>query len=48
MIVNTDKINESGEHWLGLFFDINGTCNFFDPFKAYFQKIAVIFAVCLF
>jgi hypothetical protein len=31
LIVNTDKINESGEHWLGLFFDINGTCNFFDP-----------------
>ena len=31
LIVNTDKINEKGEHWIGIFFDINGRYDFFDP-----------------
>ena len=31
LIVNTDKINERGEHWLAIYFDKNGKCDFFDP-----------------
>ena len=29
-IINTDKSNEPGEHWLAIFYDINGVCEFFD------------------
>jgi hypothetical protein len=31
LIVNTDIISKSGEHWLGLYFNENGQCDFFDP-----------------
>ena len=41
LIVNTDKINESGEHWLGLFFDINGTCNFLTHW-GFHQNITIL------
>jgi hypothetical protein len=31
LIVNTDPIKESGEHWLALFINKDGVCEFFDP-----------------
>ena len=30
-IINTDKSNEPGEHWLAIYYDKNGICEFFDP-----------------
>ena len=32
IIVNTHKSNQSGEHWLALYYDENGMCSFFDSF----------------
>ena len=31
-VVNTDKSNESGEHWLAIYYDSKGECTFFDSF----------------
>ena len=31
-IVNTDKSNKPGEHWLAFYYDENGICYFFDSF----------------
>ena len=32
LIVNTDKINERGEHWLAIYFTSNKECCFFDSY----------------
>jgi hypothetical protein len=31
-ILNTQNSNQRGEHWLGLFYDVNGHCSFFDSY----------------
>jgi len=31
LIVNTDNMNDSGEHWLSIYFNKDGICEFFDP-----------------
>lgn len=31
-VINTDKSNEKGEHWLAVYYDQNGYCTFFDSF----------------
>ena len=31
-ILNTDKSNKPGEHWLAFYYDDNGVCDFFDSF----------------
>jgi hypothetical protein len=30
-VINTDKSSKPGEHWLAMYYDKNGTCEFFDP-----------------
>ena len=30
-VINTDKSSKPGEHWLAIYYDKNGTCEFFDP-----------------
>ena len=32
MVINTDKSNEPGEHWIALYCDKNGKCEFFDSY----------------
>ena len=32
LILNTDTSNKPGEHWLALYYDENGNCEFFDSF----------------
>jgi hypothetical protein len=32
LIINTDKSNQPGEHWLAIYYDENGTCEFFDSY----------------
>lgn len=32
LILNTDKSDQPGEHWLALYYDENGVCEFFDSF----------------
>jgi hypothetical protein len=31
-IINTHKISQKGEHWLAVYYDENGNCEFFDSF----------------
>ena len=31
-IINTEESSEPGEHWLALYYDKNGICNFFDSY----------------
>ena len=40
-IINTEKSTEPGEHWLAVYYDKNGTCDFFDPlgFSPKYYKI---------
>ena len=30
-VINTDVSSKPGEHWLAIFYDKNGVCEFFDP-----------------
>jgi hypothetical protein len=32
LILNTDNSNQPGEHWLAIYYDENGVCEFFDSF----------------
>ena len=32
MICNTDPSYKSGEHWIAIYFDVNGTAEYFDSF----------------
>ena len=32
-IINTEESSEPGEHWLALYYDKNGICNFFDSYQ---------------
>ena len=32
LIINTDKSNQPGEHWLAIYYDENGTSEFFDSY----------------
>ena len=29
-VINTDKSSKPGEHWLAMYYDKNGSCEFFD------------------
>jgi hypothetical protein len=50
MVINTHESDKPGEHWLALFYDANGNCDFFDSlafspnfynFKQFFNKNAL-------
>ena len=32
LVVNTHSSSEPGEHWLAIYYDMNGICEFFDSF----------------
>ena len=50
MVINTDKSNEPGEHWLAVYYDKDGNCDFFDSYgnspskfnlKKYFETTSI-------
>ena len=50
MVINTDKSNQPGSHWLAVNYDKDGNCDFFDSFgnspsifnlKKYFESTSI-------